>query len=667
MSVSVMEGRTALGYNRVQMAISSKDEGSGQRRDDAGSQSFPSIFWDWELATGTVTWGSAIRELGPDARLAPRDRSWWQDRIHPDDRAAVEQAVARAIDQTDARFDLLYRVRGPSDTWVRVLDRFFVVPLNGAAHRLVGVIQPASELLDAPPRVPSSEIEFESFVQSLPLLAWETDPNGWIYYYNERWYEYTQTTFEEMEGWGWVRVHDPLDLPRMLRVFREAVTSGEPWEDEFRLRRGSDGALRWHLSRAVPIRDESGRVVRWFGTNTDIHDQKLALEERERLLQIEQRLRHDAERASREKDEFLAVVSHELRTPLAAIVGWTQALRSTFSDPQLLGPIDRIERNTIALSRLIDDLLDVSRIISGKLEMETSVVDAREALDGALDAVRSLAGGTQIAFRVERPTEPTPVFGNLQRLEQVATNLLTNAIKFSAPGGRVEVSLAREPDHVVLTVRDFGYGIDPALMPKLFERFRQGDASSTRRHGGLGLGLSIVKHLVGLHEGSVTAQSEGPGHGALFTVRLPHPASGSVVAAPATITRSSLVGTRILAVDDDSETRDALAALLLSCGATVTTTGSVADALRALKAGSFDVVISDISMPEIDGYGLVQRIRADARLKDLPVLALTALAAEQDRVRALASGFDAYLPKPVDAARLSHAVAELVRIRSIPV
>jgi PAS domain S-box-containing protein len=258
------------------------------------------------------------------------------------------------------------------------------------------VIQPASDLLDAPPRVPSSENEFESFVQSLPLLAWETDPNGWIYYYNERWYEYTQTTFEEMEGWGWVRVHDPLDLPRMLRVFREAVASGEPWEDEFRLRRGSDGALRWHLSRAVPIRDESGRVVRWFGTNTDIHDQKLALEERERLLQIEQRLRHDAERASREKDEFLAVVSHELRTPLAAVVGWTQALRSTFSDPQLLGPIDRIERNTIALSRLIDDLLDVSRIISGKLEMETSVVDAREALDGALDAVRERFGGTAV-------------------------------------------------------------------------------------------------------------------------------------------------------------------------------------------------------------------------------------------------------------------------------
>jgi len=621
------------------------------------------IYWDWDLQHDVITWsGELSTVLDVPTGEVVTHRGWWEAQIHPDDLPAVRSGIERLVHGAQTRWSGAYRVRGRDGLDIPLLDRASLVEHDGQPDRIVGVIDRADRMAAQPSsdpfaRLRLSERRFETFVEHLPLLVWEADAAGWLDFYNRGWYEYTGTTPAEMAGWGWTRVHDPLDLPRMLRVWRRALANGQAWEDAFRLRRGSDGMLRWHLSRAFPLKDADGKVLRWFGTCTDIHDQRLALEERERLLR-------DAQTANRTKDEFLAIVSHELRTPLSVVLTWAQLLHDRDVDPSRLATgVERIQRNARLLAQLIEDLLDVSRIVGGKFTVLCQPTDLHAPVQQAIEALRAEADRKHVHLEFDACPACPPVLGSPQRLQQIATNLISNAIRFCEAGQWVRVELRHEEaGTVALEVRDNGPGIDPEQLPMLFDRFRQANTSVKRTHGGLGLGLYIVRHLVQAHGGTVSAESEGPGRGATFTVRLPT-VTGTLINPPAADSAApvTLVGRKVLIVDDEPESREVLAVLLTRCGATVAMSGSVAGALDQLRTDVPDVVVSDIAMPEVDGYGLLERLRAsdDPRWRTLRTLALTAHASAQDRAAALRAGFDAYLSKPFDATMLAQKIAEL--------
>ena len=369
------------------------------------------------------------------------------------------------------------------------------------------------------------------------------------------------------------------------------------------------------------------------------------------------RLYHAAQAANRVKDEFLATLSHELRTPLSAILGWTRLLRAgKLDDGGVVRAVSSIERNTKLQVQLIEDLLDVSRLITGKLCLESRPVDMVTVVEAAVDSVRESAAAKGIALEATFDA-PGTLAGDADRLQQVVWNLLSNAIKFTPRNGRVAIRLERRGADVVLRVSDTGRGIAPEFLPHLFECFRQADGSSTRAHGGLGLGLAIVRHLVELHGGNVQAESAGTGQGATFTVRLPQDACPG--ARPEDL--PSLRGVSILVVDDALDARESLAMLLEECGARVTAVASAPEALEAFAAARPDVLVSDLAMPDLDGYALVARLRAlEAEgTKSVPALALSAYARTEDRERALAAGFQAHVAKPVEAVEIASAVARL--------
>lgn len=636
-----------------------------------------SAWWDLDAATGAMTWAGLDHVLGArhDALAHVSD---WRRLIHPEDRARIETICDDVLRGSADRWDVRYRVQRSDDSWTAVRDRATVVRDDRGPARVVGVVDLVDDPEHAARVVPPFDASaagarhFETFVDWLPQLAWSMTPDGWIDYYNRRWYEYTGTTPADMEGWGWVRVHDPDDLPRVLRIFRSALLTGRPWEDEFRLRRGSDGALRWHLSRAMPLRDEHGRIVRWFGTNTDIEDQRLAYAESARRLAREQRARRDAEAANRAKDAFLATLSHELRTPLSAILSWTQVLQATSDERKRATALASIERSARTQTRLMEDLLDVSRIVVGKLAIESEPVALGAVARAAVAAVHPAADERGVTVELTDEAGDAIVLGSAARLEQIFVNLLHNAVKFSDAGQTVRFRLSADGLYLRCEVRDEGCGIDPAFMPQLFARFRQADTSTTRRHGGLGLGLSIAQGLVDLHGGTITAASDGPGRGATFVVALPRGGSGAArvpaLAEPSERATTSLASVRLLVVDDDVAGRNALAELLLRCGATVTLAGSVGEALDRLRFERPDVIVTDIAMPGEDGFALLGRVRAhaDPDVARTPVVAVTAYASVDDRRRALALGIDEYLPKPVDVAHLSRVVSTLARRRILP-
>src|SRR5262249_23930384 len=382
-------------------------------------------------------------------------------------------------------------------------------------------------------------------------------------------------------------------------------------------------------------------------------------------LEREQVIRAAAEGANRTKDEFLATLSHELRSPLNVILTWVALLRSgRIDDAGRARAFEAIERNTRHQAKLIEDLLDVSRIISGKMRLDGGVVHLIEIIDAALEGVRHGADAKVIQLDFSHDTTAGPVSGAPARLQQVIWNLLSNAVKFTPRGGRVAVEVQRVDSHAEIRVTDSGRGIAPAFLPHIFERFRQGDASTTRLEGGLGLGLAIVRHLAELHGGTVQAPSGGPGQGSTFTVRLPLQAISppTTTALPArnfptpapVLPLPDLNGVHALVLDDEPDAREAIAAVLEGCAAQVTAVGTVRQALAVGERGEAKVVVSDIAMPSEDGYGFIVELRRlpDDRGGTLPVIALTAHAGLQERQRILTAGFDEYLAKPIEPREL---------------
>jgi len=711
-------------------------------------------------------------------------------------------------------------------------DPLATPPLAPAAH---------DELLHAREALRQSQLELRALANSMPQLAWIAEQDGAMVWYNQRWYDYTGTTPEQMAGNGWQAVYAPECLDAMQAHWDASRRDGTPFELEVPIR-SAGGEFRWFLVRANPFHGSDGKVLRWFGTSTDVdqvkraqealrdetavlellnrtgamlasqrdlqpllqevtdaatsiagarfgaffyhstnsagealvlhtlstgapaafsqfnppratalfgpslrgegiircddvlqdarygknpphagiprghppvrsylavpvalrsgdvigclffgHPQpgmfserteriiggiaaqaavaidnarlyeaaRQAAEERKVLLDSERQARAEAERTSQLKDEFLATLSHELRTPLSAILGWAQVLRRGSRDQaDLHRGLQTIERNARAQAQLIEDLLDMSSITSGKVQLEMQPLAPATLAAAAIESVRPAADAKQITIERDFQHLGALVSGDANRLQQILWNLLSNAIKFTPRGGAVKVSVQRDGDQVAITVRDSGIGITPSFLQHVFERFRQADATTTRQHGGLGLGLAIVKHLVEQHGGTIEVASEGEGRGACFTLRLP---AHQQLAAPAQphAAAHDLSGVRVLVVDDEADARELIKRILSDCNAEVLTAATAAEALQVLQHERPDLMVSDLAMPEVDGYGLLDRIRAlgPGRGGDLPAIALTAFARAEDRVKALSSGFLAHVAKPVEPDELIAKVA----------
>ncbi len=526
----------------------------------------------------------------------------------------------------------------------------------------------------------AAEERYRALVEATSTVIWHATPSGELSLVENQWNKVGGQNSEEMLKWGWLDVLHPDDREQTKRIWQEAVQNKSVYSAEFRVLT-KDGDYRWFAASGVPLFDDNGNVREWIGANTDIHAKRLAEaerqraeEDREQLFLSEQEARRAAENANQLKDEFLATLSHELRTPLNAILGWSQILRNrALGREETEKALATIERNARAQNQLIDDLLDVSRIITGKLRLDVRPVDLPSVIMAAVEAARPAAEAKNIRLQTLLDPHAGLISGDPDRLQQIVWNLLSNAIKFTPKVGRVQVRLESINSHVEIVISDTGKGIEAEFLPHVFDRFRQGDQTSTRAHGGLGLGLAIVRQLVELHGGQVSVASAGEGQGSAFTVSLPflplrnterrktesrvHPraATGKQLDCPEELKELS-----VLVVDDERDARELIRAVLIDCGAEVTVAASVAEAIEHLKQKSFNVLITDIGMPEEDGYALIRKLRALAGEQGkIPAVALTAYARAEDRVQALRSGFQMHIAKPVEPAELIAVVANL--------
>lgn len=458
----------------------------------------------------------------------------------------------------------------------------------------------------------------------------------------------------------------PDEEPEILARLRR----GDSIDHYATVRRAKDGRLIQVALTASPIKDGEGRVTGYSKIARDITERMQAEEEREALLKSEHEARAQAEEANRVKDEFLAVLSHELRTPLNAILGWASLLRGGKLDADNAErAIEIVERNAKAQSNLIEGVLDVSRIVSGKLQLDVRPLHLSGVIEAAVDSIRPAADAKNMKLQVLIDKPEPLISGDATRLQQIVLNLLSNAVKFSPAGSEIGVTLGMVGSEVEIAVKDSGQGISSEFLPHVFDRFRQADPSTTRKHGGLGLGLAIVKHLVDLHGGSIRAESDGVGTGATFKVRLKaiEKVEGISTAQPIAESRDkteeklTLEGLKVLVVDDHEDGREVLREMLSMCNAEVKAAGSASEALTLLRDWHPEVVVSDISMPGVDGYTFIRQLREQDSTKQTPAIAVTAHALAEDRERTLAAGFQNHLAKPVKLSELIHSIAKVIK------
>lgn len=790
-------------------------------------------FFDWSIAKDSVTLSAQMRA---DWGVGGEDRSWTLSEmfelIHPEDRERVQQRIASAMHEREP-YQLEYRVVRPDGRiiWVDVRGKVHY-SAEGEPTRFFGTSSDISARVE-------HERDLRALADSMPQVVWAATPDGVVNYMNRRWTDYSGSA----ESGRWLDFAFPAEREQVVAAWAASVASGTPYEGEFRLRRVSDETYRWHLVRAEPTRDGAGRVTRWFGTCTDIDDQKrsedlfrfladvshvlshavesddyaatvaavtrmavplvadwatvdvldgngdfqrlavahvdpekvnlahevwrrwppkpddahgvakvvrtgasemsplltdellashisdsellslllelglkssmcvplfvrgnavgaitfisaesgrrftaddlrvsedfarrlgVALDNAE-LLRAAIDARRTADEANRLKDEFLATISHELRTPLNAMLGWTRMLRGGKLPPERQDrALETIERNAVTQAQLIEDLLDVARIVSGKLRLDTQAVNVGHVVEYAIDSLRLASDARRIEVALSMDTNVGQIFGDSHRLGQVMWNLLSNAIKFTPRGGRIDVTLARDNGSLRISVADTGQGIATEFLPHAFERFKQEDGKITRAHGGLGLGLAISRHIVELHGGTISVTSEGEGLGSTFTVSLPLARGAAEPPRPAPRypqsrenlqlqRRPELVDLKVLVVDDEPDARELVVAVLEQMGARVSAAGSAAEALAAAEQALPDLVLSDIGMPGEDGYALIRKLRALPHAAHIPAAALTAYARAEDRRKALDAGFMMHIPKPVEPAELVSVIASLTR------
>lgn len=541
--------------------------------------------------------------------------------------------------------------------------------LPAAVTRLVSQIMLKRQYAEAE-SLRHRELHYRTLAEAIPQLVWTCLPNGSCDFLSKQWVAYTGTQEQLQLGSAWLTMLHPDDLAQTQAMWHTAVHGAHDYEIEYRLRR-HDGEYRWFQVRGVAMRDSDGRILKWFGTCTDIEERKQIEQEREALLVSERAARSDAERAVRVKDEFVATLSHELRTPLNAIVGWAQfLLRDSTDINKLHKGLEVIDRNAKLQAQMVDDLLDMSRIMSGKLRLDIVELDLVDLVNNVLASVQPAAAAKEITITASNNTMVL-VQGDGSRLQQVLWNLLMNAIKFTPRQGSVRLALTSDGGAAEIAVIDTGRGIKAEFIDHVFDRFRQEDASTTRKFSGLGLGLAITRQLVEMHGGSIDAASPGEGLGAAFTVRLPLPTSRQTAASARPLPPSDLLlgdveprldGLHVLLVEDEPDGRDLVQRVLEDRGARVTSCTSTDEGLTAFRNERPDVVISDIGMPDQDGYAFIRRLRAleDGATTFTPAAALTAMARPEDRRRALLAGFQAHIAKPVDPLELIVVLASLV-------
>lgn len=575
-------------------------------------------------------------------------------------------------------------------------------------QKTVEVERQAAQLAALNANLRQSEEQFRSLCACSPVGIFLTDVVGNCTYTNPRYQTILGISGEECLGKGWLRSLTPQDREKIFAEWSTCAEEGKEYYSEFSIQTPR-GMVRWLTLRSSAMLSDQGQVIGYVGTVEDISDRKQAEEERAKLIR-EQAALKEAEAANRMKDEFLATLSHELRTPLNSILGWSKLLRNRKLDEKATArALETIERNALLQEQLIEDILDVSRIIRGKLFLNICPVNLVSVIDTAVDTVRLQAEAKNILFEfVIAPNDakniekrrkaqskslnngyvsvsnhlasPFMISGDPDRLQQVVWNLLSNAIKFTPQNGRVEIRLSTIRDsetnngYAHIQVSDTGIGIKPDFLPYVFDRFRQADGSTTRNHTGLGLGLAIARHLVELHGGTIHADSPGEGKGATFTVKLPllEPKSQESQETEETLEEAASVSPpqlplnnlRLLVVDDDTDTRHFLTIALQQAGAEVTAVTSVNEALSAITQNPLDILISDIGMPEEDGYTLIRKVRLlqPDRGGLIPAIALTAYAREEDTTQAIEAGFHMYASKPVEPTKLINMIVKLAEL-----
>jgi PAS domain S-box-containing protein len=628
--------------------------------------------WEFAPRAGTVKWSPGLEAIhGLSPGTFPGTFEAFQNEIYPADRAMVLEAISQAIEQ-GRDHHIEYRIVRPDGKvrWVEGRGRL-LKDADGRPVRMMGVCTDITERRQA-------EEKFRLVVQAAPAAMIMVDRRGTIQLVNELTEQLLGYTRDELLGQSVDRLV-PARFGEAHPGFRAAFFAdsrqrpmGEG-RDLYALRKdGTEVAVEIGLS---PVETADGPFV--LAAISDITERKRIAALLQHALEAERAATRKAEHANELKDQFLATVSHELRAPLNAVLGWAEMLReNVLEGARRQRALDAVYNNAKRQSQLIDDLLDVARFVSGHMRVERTAVNLQAVIRGALDVVEPSAQAQRIAVAVDLEESIGLILGDAARLQQVVWNLLTNAVKFTPEGGAIHVRARRTGEFIEIAVADTGQGIDSEFLPWVFEPFRQADTSTTRVHGGLGLGLAIVKHLVEAHDGTVRCESAGKGQGATFTVRLPIVAvfsgnagsddtprpmsSRTAMAAP---TATALSGTTVLVVDDDAESRELLTVTLETYGAHVVTAASAAEAVHALGTHSINVLLSDIGMPEEDGYSLIRAIRAQevSSQSHLPAAALTSFTGEDDRQHALRAGFETHLAKPIDAHSLVEAVATLAR------
>jgi PAS domain S-box-containing protein len=523
-------------------------------------------------------------------------------------------------------------------------DDYLVKPFS--ARELLARVQGQLELTRARLSIAASEERFHALADAMPQIVYVSGPTGAMEFINRQWQDYTGLPTAGPDDLA--RAVHPDDLGAMHRAWSASLAAGRPFAAEIRMRRASDGAYRWFLSRAVPIREGDGRVARWFGTSTDIDDQK----------RLEEALRDQ----DRRKDEFLATLAHELRNPLAPVRTGLQILKGARSEEAAEKARAMMDRQITHMVRLIDDLLDVSRVSRGRVDLKREIVDVRTVIDAALEVSRPLVEAGRHALSVSIPAEPLPLDVDATRMAQVVSNLLNNAAKYTPAGGRIDLSAERDGDGAVLRVRDDGIGIPEEMLPKVFDLFTQVEPSRDRAQGGLGIGLSLVKKLVELHGGTVTGESAGVGRGSTFTVRLPLPAAGPRLGNKAAPEPDGVAprgaGLRVLVVDDNVDGAESLSLLLSMRDHETAVAHSGPEALDVARRFHPEVVFLDIGLPGMSGYEVAQQLRREALPRPAVLIALTGWGSDEDKRRAMAAGFDFHLIKPVNVTTVDRILSQ---------
>ncbi len=635
------EGLTLLITDITERKHAESERRAGEQRFVGFMQHLPGLAWIKDLQGRYVFVNDAAERAFQKSRAQLYGRT--DEEIFPpqtaaqfrenDHRALASSAGIQAIETLEHADGMVHH---------SLVSKFPILGPDGKVALIGGMAIDVTEHRQAQEALRQSEERFRFLADAIPSIIWTAAPDGTITYTNRRWLDYCGLTAEQnARGWPELVLH-PDDYQRCVAQWTEALRAGKEYEIEVRNRR-HDGAYRWFITRAVPWKDRAGRVISWFGVTTDIHDQK----------EMEERLRE----ADRRKDEFLAVLAHELRNPLAPIRNALHVLRQGGREVSAERVHEMLERQVNHLVRLVDDLLEVSRITRGQIELRKEPVELHAILHSAVETSRPLIEAARHQLALALPSEPLAVEADPVRLSQVIANLLNNAAKYTEEGGQIRLAAWREGEEVVVSVGDSGLGIPVEMLPHVFDMFAQADGMRRRAQGGLGIGLTLARRLVELHEGRIEARSAGSGQGSEFLVRLPLLRAGRAAAvAPGEggSRATGLSALRILVVDDNRDAADSLGLVLRLLGAETKVAYDGPSALQVLGAFRPTVVFVDIGMPGMDGHEVARRVRQRPEGREVVLVALTGWGQEEDRRRSRAAGFDHHLTKPVDPQELQH-------------